>query len=246
MKYRKWWVEAGLALALGAAAGLALRPYGRGPLETTAVISAMQIIIISGVAWSFIGRMASKSIWSRPLLAMAASGCAVVASCWALLPVTDVTRLVVAAGLWAVFIVGLSVVTAGNRPDRRRLPAIALAVSIILPLWPIVAAPLIGAESHGAIEGVLNFILGLCPSIWIIHITQATTGMNTIGWFHSQLLYRVVPLGQNALIPKTIPWFEMAGGVGVLGLLFIYISAWRRRNAGTRRTDPPGRLASAP
>ena len=241
-KYPNWWVTIGLAAAIGVAVGLALRPYGHSSDGKAAAISAMQIITIFGAASAFVSCIPRGTLAFRLGLGVAASSFGLVAVCWGILPPVDIVQLVVAAGLWDLFMFGSGAVSGGNRPDRRHLPIVALMVGLILPLWPIVASPLIRAGSGGVTGDILNLILGLCPSIWVVHITQSSTGMNLIGWFHSHLLYRVVPLGQNVLMPGMVRWYWMAGGLGLVGLGLNYLAV---RRANRRNRVQTQRLASA-
>ncbi len=241
-KHPNGWMTIGLAAAVGVVVGLALRPYGHGSAGKAAAIAAMQIITLSGAVSAVMSRIPSGTAAFRLGLAMVASSFGLFAGCWGILPLMDVVQLVVAAALWDIFLFGSGAATGSNRPDRTHLPVMTLMMGLILPLWPIVASPLIGVGSGGVTGDALNFVLGSCPSIWVIHITQSSTGMNLMGWFHSHLLYRVVPLGQNVLMRKTVPWYWMAGGLGLVGWGLNYLAV---RRANRRQGVQTQRLASA-
>jgi|GEM_PF-5834295 hypothetical protein len=225
---RHWWMAIGFAVATGAILGVALRPYGPESTARADVISAMQIITLLGIASTFISRIPQLPIWKRWCLPLVATLTGLIVACQGFLPPVDVALLLVAGALWNVFLLGLSAATAGTRDDSGRVPVAALAVGVVLPFWPIAAAPLINLASGGVLGAMLNLIFSLCPSIWIIHITERTTGMNALVWFHSHLLYRVVPLGQNVLMPQAIPWYWVAGSLGLLGSGLQSLAQWRR------------------
>ncbi|MGC8560771.1 MAG: hypothetical protein ACP5O1_08840 [Phycisphaerae bacterium] len=237
----KVWIAPGLGVMAGIAVGLILRPHSTGGTPAAA-ISAMQMVMASGTAGALAPRLAPDAPRRSLITCLAAATCGLIAAIGGLLPVGEIVRIAGVTCLWCTFIYGFSAVTDQPSGDDRRVPLLAVALGVILPLWPIVAAPLIGATANTVAAGPMNFILGLSPCIWLIHITQSTTGMNAIGWFHSHLLYRIVPLGQNVLMPKVVPWYWPAAVFGVSGAGLTWLSAWRRKRTAEARSD---RLASA-
>jgi hypothetical protein len=236
------WGVPGIGIAAATAVGAMLRPHAMIHPERAAVIASMQIVIVAGAVCAVVARLSPPQI-SRPLIAvLAATACGLIAAVGGLLPAAEIAQITAAECLWCVFVYGFSAVIDHLSGDDRRVPLLAVAWCVILPLWPIVAAPLIGATANTVASGPMNFILGLSPCIWLVHITQGTTGMNTMGWFHSHLLYRIVPLGQNVLMPKVAPWYWPATVLGASGAGMMWLSAWRRKRTTDARSD---RLASA-
>lgn len=232
----------GIGIVAAIAVGLMLRPHTAIHAEQAAVIGSMQFVLAAGAVSAVAARLSPPRI-CRPLIAaLAATVCGLMAAVGGLLPAAEIVKIAAAACLWCTFIYGFSAVTDQPSSDDRRVPLLAVALCVILPLWPIAAAPLIGATANTDAAGPMNFMLGLSPSIWLIHITQHTTGMDTMGWFHSHLLYRIVPLGQNVLMPKVAHWYWPAAVLGVLGAGLAWLSAWRRRRIAQTSSD---RLASA-
>lgn len=230
----------GISLVTGAVVGLLLRPNTTQHAAT--VISAMQAVVLAGTAAAFAARLFRTRLPAGLLICMVGTGSGLILATGGLLPPMQIAKMVLAAWMWCAFIFGLSAATDCAPAGQWQLPAIPATLSIILTLWPIMAAPLIGAVGGSPIGAPINWMLNLSPAIWLIHITQGFTGMNTIGWFHSHLLYRVVPLGQNVLMPKLLPWYLAAAALGAGGAGMIGTSAWRRRRQAD--TDPV-RLASA-
>ena len=237
----KVWIAPGLGVMAGIAIGLILRSHSTGGTPAAA-ISAMQMVMASGAAGALAPRLAPDAPRRSLITCLAAATCGLIAAIGGLLPVSEIIQIAGATCLWCTFVYGLSAVTDHLSGDDRRVPLLAVAWCVILPLWPIVAAPLIGATANTFAAGALNFMLSLSPCIWLIHITQHTTGMDTMGWFHSHLLYRIVPLGQNVLMPKVVPWYWPAAALGVSGAGLAWLSAWRRKRTTDARSD---RLASA-
>ena len=237
----KVWIAPGLGVMAGIAIGLILRPHSNGGTPAAA-ISAMQMVIASGAAGALAPRLAPDAPRRSLITCLATATCGLITAIGGVLPVSEIAQIAGATCLWCTFIYGFSAVTDHLSGDDRRIPLLAVALCVILPLWPIAAAPLIGATANTDAAGPMNFMLGLSPCIWLIHITQHTTGMDTMGWFHSHLLYRIVPLGQNVLMPKVAPWYWPAAVLGASGAGMMWLSARRRRRIAQTSSD---RLASA-
>ncbi len=225
------WVVPGIGVTAVMAIGLVLRPHTPTHSARAAVIASMQMIVVSGVAGALVARLSPHQIYRLFIACLAAALCGLIAATGNLLPPAEIAQIAIASWLWCTLCHGLSAVTDQMSGHHRHVPLAAVTLCIVVPLWPIVAAPLIGAAGNSAAAIPLNVMLNLSPCIWLIHITQGTTGMNTIGWFHSHLLYRVVPLGQNVLMPKVMPWYWPAGALGVLGAGLAWLTAWRRKPA---------------